>query len=346
MPNGPVVNAATSGTSTAVIAAVAKTGGYSFSGDVRSADLLTYRGFKAYDGSGCSTSAMYGLSASGAPTVPVRLDASGALCGTANAKYQAISGSLPAPVASFKVPAPGSLPANSIIVAANGGSDYFYVPSRDVATVAALVKVLQQREEYGAIFVDSRYGALPGTLTLAQVNLENAARQGNGQPDVVVSFSWDDTTSIQGLPGIEFESAGGQRGMHGSFGTADVHNTLIANGPSFKPNTVLTTPTGNVDVAPTAAYLLGLTMPQADGRVLNEALAMPASTAVPSVTTTLVSPATVASGLRFELPTDPTGATADTVLIGGWYTVNLAVKDLMVNGKTYRYFDNAKAVRR
>lgn len=346
VPNGPVVNGATSGTSTAVIAAVAKTGGYSFSGDVRSADLLTYRGFKAYDGSGCSTSAMYGLSASGAPTVPVRLDASGALCGAANTKYQAISGSLRAPVASFKVPAPGSLPANSIIVAANGGSDYFYVPGRDAATVAALVKMLQQREEYGAIFVDSRYGALPGTLTLAQVNLENAARQGNGQPDVVVSFNWDDATSIQGVPGIEFESAGGQRGMHGSFGTADVHNTLIANGPSFKSNTVLTTPTGNVDVAPTAAYLLGLTMPQADGRVLNEALAMPASTAVPSVTTTLVSPATVASGLRFELPTDPTGATADRALISGLYTVNLAVKDLMVNGKTYRYFDNAKAVRR
>lgn len=346
LPNGPVVNGATSGTTTAAIAGVATTGGYSFSGDVRSADLLTYRGLKAYDGSGCTTSAMYGLSASGVPTVPVRVDASGALCGAANAKYQAISGSLPTPVASFKVPAPGSLPANSIIVAANGGSDYFYVPGHDSATVAALVKVLQQREEYGAIFVDSRYGALPGTLTLAQVNLENAARQGNGQPDVVVSFNWDDATSIQGMPGIEFESAGGQRGMHGSFGTADVHNTLIANGPSFKPNTVLTTPTGNVDVAPTAAYLLGLTMPQADGRVLNESLATPASTAALSVTTTLISPATAANGLRFELPTDPTGAAADTALTGGSYTVNLVVKDLVVNGKTYRYFDNAKAVRR
>ena len=134
--------------------------------------------------------------------------------------------------------------------------------------------------------------------------------------------------------------------MHGSFGVTDVHNTLIASGPSFHTGTVITNPTGNVDVAPTAAYLLGLTMPQADGRVLNEALAMPASTAVPTVTTTLVSPATVASGLRFELPTDPTGATADRALISGLYTVNLAVKDLLVNGKTYRYFDNAKAVRR
>ena len=46
--------------------------GYSFSGDVRTADLLTYRGIAAYDGSGCTTSAMYGLRSDGTPTVPVR----------------------------------------------------------------------------------------------------------------------------------------------------------------------------------------------------------------------------------------------------------------------------------
>ncbi len=346
LPNGPLVNGSTSGSTNSVVGPVAASGGYSFSGDVRSADLLTYRGFKAYDGSGCTTSAMYGLDASGKPTVPVQRDTTGALCGKAGTPFQAISASLSTPVASFKVPAPGSLPANGIVVAANGGSDYFYVPSHDAATIAALVKVLQQREEYGAIFVDSRYGALPGTLSMAQVNLENATRQGNGQPDVVASFSWDYATSVQGLPGIEFESAGGQRGMHGSFGISDVHNTLIANGPSFKAATVLSTPTGNVDVAPTAAYVLGLSMPQADGRVVNEALAQPASTATPTVTASTVTPAALATGLRFELPTDPTGATADTALGTGSYTVNLAVKDLVVDGKTYRYFDYAKAVRR
>jgi len=344
-PNGPLVNGSTSGSTSSVIGPVATTAGYSFSGDVRSADLLTYRGFKAYDGNGCSTSAMYGLNAAGLQTVPVKLDAAGTLCGAANTKYQAISASLATPVASFKVPAPGSLPANGVVVAANGGSDYFYVPGHDPATVAALVKVLQQREEYGAVFVDSRYGAVPGTLTLAQVNLENATRQNNGQPDIVASFTWDFGTSIQGLPGIEFESVGGQRGMHGSFGTSDVHNTLIASGPSFKSSTALTTPTGNVDVAPTAAYVLGLAMPQADGRVVNEALTQPASSATATVTASTVAPAAPATGLRFEVPTDPTGATADASLSTGSYTVNLSVKDLAVDGKTYRYFDNAKAVR-
>ncbi|WP_343618952.1 alkaline phosphatase family protein [Ralstonia sp.] len=343
-PAGTPVNGATSGTDAAAIGALSTTG-YSFSGDVRSADLLTYRGFKAYDGSGCTTSAMYGLQANGTPTVPVKVDTTGSLCGAANSKYQAISASLATPVASFKVPAPGNLPANGIVVAANGGSDYFYVPGHDATTVQNLVKVLQQREEYGAIFVDSRYGALPGTLPMSMVNLENAQRQNNGQPDVVVSFNWDDQVAIQGMPGIEFESAGGQRGMHGSFGTTDVHNTLIASGPSFRPSTVVSNPTGNVDVAPTVAYLLGLSMPQADGRIINEALLNPASPTAPSVKASTVNPVSPATGLSFEVPTDPTGATKDAALAQGSYTINLAVKDLSVDGKTYRYFDYAKAVR-
>ena len=344
LPTGSPVNGSTNGTDAASIGAV-NASGYSFSGDVRSADLLTFRGFNAYDGSGCTTSAMYGLSSTGAPTVPVKSDTSGVLCGTAGAKYQAISSTLVAPVASFKVPAPGSLPANGIVVAANGGSDYFYVPGHDLTTVKNLVKVLQQREEYGAIFVDSRYGAIPGTLTMFQVNLENATRQNNGQPDVVVSFTWDDTVSIQGMTGIEFESSGGQRGMHGSFGTTDVHNTLIVNGPSFLGGVTIINPSGNVDVAPTVAYLLGLSMPQADGRVLNEALLTPASKSAPIVTSSTVNPTSTATGITAELPTDLTGATKDTALTAGTYTINLGVKDLSVDGKTYRYFDFAKAVR-
>jgi len=344
LPSGAPVNGSTSGTTTAALGAPSATG-YSFSGDVRSADLLTYRGFQAYDGSGCSTDSMYGLSAAGVPTVPVQVDASGSLCGTAGTKFQAISASLATPVARFNVPAPGSLPANGIVVAANGGSDYFYVPSHDLTTVQNLVAFLQRREEYGAIFVDSRYGAIPGTLTMAQANLENATRQNNGQPDVVVTFAWDDTASIQGTPGIEFESFGaGQRGMHGSFGIADVHNTLIANGPSFLSGATILGPSGNVDVAPTVAHVLGLSMPQADGRVLDEGLVAPASKSTPSVAASTVTSST-ATGLAFELPTDPTGHTPDPALAAGTYAIDLAVKDLTVDGKTYRYFDYARAVR-
>lgn len=317
--------------------------GFSVSGDVRTADLLTYAGFRAFDGNGCSTSAMYGIKADGSDVQPVNVDTTGALCGTANAKYQAISATLPTPVASFKVPA--TMPAKGIVVAANGGSDYLYIPDHDAATVAAAVRFLQSREEYGAIFVDSRYGAIAGTLPMSMINLENATRSGKGQPDIVVSFNWDAQQLVNGVPGIEFESVGANRGMHGSFSPIDVHNTLIAAGPAFKTNTVISNPTGNVDVAPTVAYLLGQSMPQADGRVLNEALVKPASSASAVVKTAVVNPTAPATGLTFKVPTDLTGATVDTALSNGSYSINLMVKDLTVDGKTYRYFDYAQPVR-
>jgi len=343
-PDGSLVNGSTSGTSGAALGPVDPRG-YSFSGDVRSADLLTYRGFSAFDGSGCATDSMYGLDANGTPTVPVRMDATGALCGAARTRYQAVSATLPRPVARFNVPAPGSLPKNGIVVALNGGSDYFYLPGHDLATVKNLVTFLQEREEYGAIFVDSRYGAMPGTLSMAEVHLENPMRRDDGQPDVVASFSWDDRASVQGMPGIEFESFGaGQRGMHGSFGVTDVHNTLIAAGPSFRPGVTVTSPTGNVDLAPTLAYLLGIALPKAEGRILDEALVAPSSRSTPSVAPSVLR-SSEATGLRFELPTDPTGETPDRSLPGGRYAIEMGVKDLTVDGKSYRYFDYARAVR-
>jgi len=335
--------AVANGVTNAALGAKDPIGGFSTSGDVRTADLLTYAGFKAYDGNGCSTSPMYGIKADGSNVHPVGIDTTGALCGTVNAKYQAISATLPTPVASFKVPA--TLPANGIVVAANGGSDYLYVPDHDASTVTNVVRFLQSREEYGAIFVDSRYGAIPGTLPMSMIHLENSLRAGKGQPDLVVSFQWDAQQLVNGLPGIEFESVGGNRGMHGSFSPIDVHNTLIASGPSFRSGITVGTPTGNVDVAPTVAYILGQSMPQADGRILNEALANPATSAAPVVTPLVLNPVTPSTGLVFKLPTDPSGATIDMAYSNGTYSINLVAKDLTVDRKTYRYFDYAQAVR-
>jgi arylsulfatase A-like enzyme len=331
------------GTTNAALGLPDPVGGFSVSGDVRSADLLTYAGFKAYDGSGCATSAMAGIKADGSAVYPVGVDVAGTLCGSANTRYQAVSATLAVPVASFKVPS--TLPAHAIVIAINGGSDYFYVPDHDVATVAELVRFLQGREEFGAVFVDSRYGPLPGTLPMSTVNLENDARRSRGQPDVIVTFSWDAQQLVNGVPGIEFESFMGNRGMHGSFSPVDVHSTLVAAGPSFKPNTTIGNPTGNVDVAPTVASLFGLSMPQADGRVLNEALVKPTGAPELSFKTLVVNPAAPARGLTFKSPVDPTGATADTGLTAGSYSINLVVKDLTVEGRTYRYFDYAQAVR-
>src|SRR5262249_31347667 len=136
-------------------------------------------------------------------------------------------------------------------------------------TVAAVVRFLQSREELGAIFVHSRYGDLPGTLPADMVRIENAERA----PDLIASYDYDGSALIQGAKGIQFASTMLKRGMHGSFSPVDVHNTLSAFGTDFKHGYADPLPSGNVDVAPTVAKILGLAMPKADGRVLAEALA-------------------------------------------------------------------------
>jgi len=306
--------------------------GFSVSGDVRLADLLTRAGFQAFDGSGCANDpVLSGVKADGTPVYPQLTDSAGdpLLCGVASRKYV---------TPQFNIPA--TIPAKAIVIAANGGSDYLYVPDHDQQTVADAVKFLQSREEIGAIFVAAKYGALAGTLPLDEVELEGTHGR---SPDLIVSFNYDETAVVNGLPGIEFESAFGNRGMHGSFSPIDVHNTLYAAGPDFKTAFTDTLPTGNVDVAPTVAKILNLSLPGAVGRPLDEALASGPAVSAFTVTTPVKMPATAATGLVMKLPTSPAGADVDAGKTS--YTIQLAKKQLTGGGKTYTYFDSARAIR-
>jgi arylsulfatase A-like enzyme len=318
--------------------------GWSVSGDVRMADLLTKAGFtNVFDGQPCLyepvMSGMVDNAGTAKQIYPDQTDTAGTVCNKGTTfKYT---------TQSFLVPS-GALPAKSIVIATNGGSDYVYVPDHDATTVTNLISFLQSREEVGAIFLHSRYGAVNGTLPLANVKLENTVRGADGVPDLVYSFTWDDTATVAGLPGIEFESMQGSsnRGMHGSFSPIDVHNTLIAIGPDFKQSFKDTLPSGNVDVAPTVAKLFGLSMAQADGRSLDEALAMNgAQTTDYTSTPSVVNPTAPATGLTFKVPTDPTGATNDTALTVGSYSIDLHIKTLTKGSKSWTYFDYAKANR-
>jgi arylsulfatase A-like enzyme len=52
-----------------------------------------------------------------------------------------------------------------------------------------------------------------------------------------------------------------------------MHATLVAAGPSFRSGMNSSTPTGNVDIAPTVLHILGISPPKKlDGRILTEAL--------------------------------------------------------------------------
>jgi arylsulfatase A-like enzyme len=312
--------------------------GFSVSGDVRLADLMTRAGFQnVFDGQGCLyvpvMSGTKDVGGTATQIYPDQTDTTGSVCGKAGTKYTTGKFVVPNPL-------PSGAGVHPIVIATNGGSDYIYVPDHDLATVQSVVTFLQKREEVGAIFVHSQYGTLDGTLQLGNVKLENAGRS----PDIVLSYTWDYSATINGLPGIEFESmsSSNNRGMHGSFSPADVHNTLLALGPDFKTTFQDTLPTGNVDVAPTVAKIFGLSLPQADGRSLDEALKDGANPSDYSSAASTVHPTTPASGLSFQLPTDPAGATTDFT---GAYSIDLKIKTLTRGSSTWKYFDSAAAVR-
>jgi arylsulfatase A-like enzyme len=304
--------------------------GFSVSGDVRLAHLLSQAKFIAYDGVGCVYDpVLSGITASGAPVMPDKLDASGKLCGKAGTHYT---------TPSYKVPK-GALAKGALIVAPNGGSDYVYVPDHDAATVTRLVRFLQSREELGAMFVATRYGALPGTLPMAELHLESTAER---SPDLVVSYNHDENAVVQGMRGTVFQSAqlNNQRGMHGSFSSVDVHNTLIAAGPHFRAGFSDALPSGNVDVAPTVARLLGLSLPRAQGRVLEEALLPGRQSTDYVVSPGKLGPQVPATGLVMERATgarDPSKTT---------YTFEIRTKDLKLGSASFRYFDGATVLRR
>ena len=306
--------------------------GYSVSGEVRTVDLMRRAGLLAYDGfrEQCSP-VMSGIGTDGLSIYlhkPVDADFT---CKAGNE----FSGD-------FLVP--GRLPEHTpfAVVAPDGGSEFIYVPSRNRDFVARIVRFLQSRKQYGAVFVDTvRYGDLPGTLPLSAVHLANA--QGKN-PDIIVSFNFDANASIGGKPGIEYTSSGGPaRGTHGSFSPRDVHNVLIASGPAFKPDFQRDElPTANVDVAPTIAAILGLRLPTADGRPLNEAL-RDARSQPQLAREEVLRPRRPATGLQFAEPSDPDGRRVDAAATQ--YTIELRTRLVRDGGRDYRYFDTASGVR-
>ena len=149
--------------------------------------------------------------------------------------------------------------------------DAIHVTAKDDATVAKIVKALQGEHWAGAIFTrgaapDANEGRIPGTLSYSLIHYDHPRA-----PDILVSANWTDDANAHGYKGTTTQ--GGVAG-HGTSGYWDIHNTLIAAGPSFKSGLRSAIPTANVDIAPTALRILGVTPPASmTGRVMIEALA-------------------------------------------------------------------------
>lgn len=154
-----------------------------------------------------------------------------------------------------------------VMVVGLGGSALLYVVNRDEAVVRRLVEFLQTTDFAGTIFC-----RLPveGTFSFESVGYSAT----NNPPDIILSLRWSAETNSFGAPGLMTTVEGTVgKGSHASLSRFDMNNTLVAHGPNFKRGLVNEIPSGNVDVAPTILWLLGVKAPATmDGRVLHEAL--------------------------------------------------------------------------
>ena len=154
-----------------------------------------------------------------------------------------------------------------VLAVGNGASIMFYVIGHDKEIGRKLTEVVQKTDYAGVIF--SRW-KIPGTFDLHTGHIAT-----KDAPDVVMALHWTAASNIYGAPGMVDGDVGRRRGKgtHASLSAYDMHNTLIAAGPDFKVGWADETPSGNIDLAPTVLWILGV--PRAkpmDGRVLLEAM--------------------------------------------------------------------------
>jgi arylsulfatase A-like enzyme len=175
-----------------------------------------------------------------------------------------------------------------VVVAANGGSDLIYVPSKDRALTQRVIDLLLAQDYVSGLFVDDELGEFAGTLPLSAINLKGPAR--TPPPTIVVNFrSYSTGCTEPLLCTVEVADTGLQQGqgMHGTFSRADTMNFMAAVGPDFKRGFVDEAPVSNADIGQTLAHLLGLKIPFKGGlrgRVAEEALPGGATPAVSSGT--------------------------------------------------------------
>ena len=141
-----------------------------------------------------------------------------------------------------------------VAVATNGGCALFYATGGSSDTPARLAHWLMQQPWCGTLLASDSAGNIPGTLPAGLVGLE-----GPRAPSLAMSFRWDSSANSAGFAGHAFSTslAPGQ-GQHGSMSPHETRNVMFARGPGFKHSSRVSSPTGNVDIAPTILHLLAL----------------------------------------------------------------------------------------
>ena len=165
------------------------------------------------------------------------------------------------------------VPDGKVFICANGGSDLIYVPSRDRSLVTNIVDFLSRQDYVSGLFVDDIFGRIPGTLSLSSVGLKGTTEL--PVPAIVVNFktfALDPQNPLMTAVHLSDWTLQEGQGMHGTFSRDNTFNNMAAIGPDFKTGFVDRLPVGNRDVPVTLAHIMAVTLRNADGRVLTEAL--------------------------------------------------------------------------
>lgn len=165
------------------------------------------------------------------------------------------------------IPADG-LRLDDVLVVPNGGASFLYVGGSRPEQIERVVRVLQAQPFCGVLFTRV---PVSGTFRLADAKLDAPTA-----PDIVMSLRWGAERNTNGIAGSLHTDVGGYKpgqGAHGALSAYDMHNTCVAAGPDFRRGVQSFLPSGNVDIAPTILWILGV-KPQVkpSGRVLTEAL--------------------------------------------------------------------------
>jgi hypothetical protein len=163
-----------------------------------------------------------------------------------------------------------------VIVAANGGSDLIYVPSKNRRLIAAILKALSVQDYVSGVFVDDTLGSYAGALPLSAINLRGRAV--TPRPSIVVNFrsfttGCDEPTLCTAIVADTRYQQG--QGIHGSLSRAETMSFMAAIGPDFRRSFIDNAPVSNADIGITMAHLLGLQIPRKGnliGRVIREAM--------------------------------------------------------------------------
>jgi arylsulfatase A-like enzyme len=160
------------------------------------------------------------------------------------------------------------LRAGDIVIVSEGGAVLCYAAGHDEKLIEQAVRCLQA-EPYAGVFFTRKQMA--GTFSLATGHLDSPYAA-----DIIMAMRWKPGLNEFGVPGLicaDRTSDPSNKGTHATLSPTEMHNTGFAAGPDFVRGMQDSLPTGNIDIAPTILWILGVEPKQKmSGRVLTEAL--------------------------------------------------------------------------